>query len=483
MRISDFLNLLGDDVPYEYRGSTRPEFRGLGFKAERRGVRRCLYVLPEVDWHPEYPRMLRKDERSVETEFETAIFNGANGIVCPTEYKKHPLLQDQNCLFVENTLEFTYRAVEAVRDSLQDQKIIAITGSAGKSTTKLMLADALKALNSNRRVQVVRENRNIAAQVLWQTSWSHGYDYSVLEVAGSAFLRFPEHDFSLSPDIAIITSISEAHLDYLGNLRGVAKQKSKLFDNAPPGGVGLVNIDSPHSDLLIERATTGGYAVVTYGESPGADIRMTSYSPENGTVVVDLNGSRLQYQVGAHGRHMAVNSLAVLGALRALGFRDLQPAFDSLATFEAAPGRGKLLNVTLDTGKSIEVIDESFNANPASMRAALAAFASRRQPTGGRKIAILGDIRELGEASPEIHRNLRDAPGINDVDQIHFFGEDMRYFYNAVSHHDAHYWENLDTLTMEVIKTLRQGDQILVKASHSTGLNDFVKSLANVSST
>lgn len=479
MRISDFLEILGDDLPYEYRGRTSDSFRGLGLKAERRGVRRCLYVLPEVDWHSEYPRMLRKDERPVEVEFETAIANGASGIVCPPRYKDHPLLRDVNCLFVPNTLEFAYRAAASIRNSLQHQKLIAVTGSAGKSTTKLMLADALRELRPHKRIQAVRENRNIAAQVLWQTSWSHGYDYSVLEVAGSAFLRFPLHGFSLSPDVAIITTISEAHLDYLDDLRGVAEYKSRILENGPTGGKAVINLDAPYSDLLAERAAAGGYDVIGYGESPAADIRMTSYSAESGRVTAEFGTEELDYHVGAHGKHMATNSLAVLGALKALGFEDLGPAFDSIAAFEAAPGRGKTLDIKLDTGAWIQLTDESFNANPASMRAALAAFAEKSHCGSGRKIAILGDIGELGGASAEIHRHLLDASALSDITELHLFGEDMVHLYNAISHPRVHYWPSLTALTSEVTNSFRTGDQVLVKASHSTGLNSFVKTLAS----
>lgn len=477
VRISDLLNLLKGELTYEFQGSGQALFRGLGLRAERRGVRRCLYVLPEVDWHPEYPRMLRKDERPAELEFATAIANGASGIVAPFSFRDHPGLQGHDALLVDNTLEFAYRAARAIRCSLEHQKIIGITGSAGKSTTKLMIADALKAATPDKRVQVVRQNRNIAAQTIWQASWAHGYDYSVLEVAGSAFLRFPEHDFTLSPDIAIITSISEAHLDYLGDLRTVAEHKSHLFDNAPRGGVGLVNIDTPHSDLLIERAREGGYRPLSYGESLHADIRMTSYSPENGTVTAETPQRRYEYRVGAHGRHMAINSLAVIGTLEALNIDDTSSVADSLASFEAAPGRGKILSVALDNGRHVAVTDESFNANPASMRAAIEAFVSSPHNRSGRKIAILGDIAELGPESATIHRSLHDAPGLRGLDEVHFFGEKMAHLHAAAPHPNSYHWEHLETLTSEVIGNLRDGDRVLVKASHSTGLNAFVGTL------
>lgn len=477
MKLKDFLELLGDRVPYEFRGNPEAPFRGLGLKSQRRGVRRCLYVLPEVSWHPEYPRMLRKDERPAELEFETALNMGASGIVSPPEYRNLPLLNDRTCLFVEDTLAFTYYAADAIRRALTEQKVVGVTGSAGKSTTKLMLAAALRAAEPDKRVQVVRENRNIAAQVLWQASWMHGYDYNLLEVAGSAFLKFPQHDYSLSPDIAIVTSIAEAHLTYMGSLQKVAEHKSRIFDRGPAGAVGLINTDTPKSDYLIEQAQRGGYRPLRYGSSGDADIRLLHYSPESGEVVAASAGAHYKYRLGAHGRHMAINSLAVIGALESMGVPNVQAALDALATFEAAPGRGNILEVTLPNGTVVHVTDESYNANPASMRAAVAAFTSRPTERAGRKVAVLGDIAELGDDAPAIHRSLHDTEGLLDLDEVHLFGPNMRHLYEAISHPGAHYWENLDVLAAYLLEALSSGDHLLTKASHSTGLHSFVQSL------
>lgn len=478
MLVSDIIAALSAEVAVDYQGDVDIQFRGTALKSNTRGLRRRFFVLVDDSWSERSNRAFRNEGVSAEQEIERAFETGAVGIVCSSKLRGSPTLEGRNAFFVEDTYDFAFRLVETVRASLEAQRITAITGSAGKSTTKAMVTHALRALGDD-RVLAASGNQNLASHLTWQLSRAHRHSHVVAEVAGSALLTFQDHSFAVSADVSVVTSISEAHLDYLHDLENVARFKSDLFQRPPAGGTAVVNLDAPHSELLVRRAVKEGCQLVTYGESPEAAIRLVDYDPSTRQVLVDVGQERLQYTVGAEGKHMAMNSLAVIAVLRAHRIKDWRAGVKSLESFEALGGRGQVSKVVLESGAEITLIDEAYNANPDSIRAALDQLSTRTVPAASRRVAILGDVLELGAQGPEIHRGLADAVVGAKLDEVHLFGEHMKSLYEAVASElpQARHWETLEAMTTEAMNMLQSGDVVLVKASGGTGLKDFVKGL------
>lgn len=478
MLVSDLITALSPEEDFNYQGDVHIQFRGIGLKSTARGLRRRFYVLVDESWNANSNRTFRNDGFSAEEELEKAFENGAVGIICSEELRGFPVLEDKNVFFVENSYDFALRMVEAVRANLDVQRITAITGSSGKSTTKAMVTHALRAVDVG-RVLSATGNQNLATHLISQLSRASLNAHVVAEVAGSAFLSYRRHSFAVSPDVSVITSISEAHLDYLRDLESVARIKSDLFQRPPAGGTAVINLDAPHSELLVRRAVQEGCQLVTYGESNEAAIRLVSYDQAMRHVVAEVGQERIEYTIGAGGKHMAMNSLAVIAVLRAHRIKAWRAGVKSLESFEALGGRGQVSQVVLDSGAEVTLIDEAYNANPDSIRASLEHLSERTVPERSRRVAILGDVLELGEQAETIHRSLAEAVVDANLDEVHLFGEHMAALHEELVDRlpQARHWEDLDALTGEALGLLESGDVVLVKASGGTGLKDFVRGL------
>lgn len=474
LRLEQLLEPLAARTAFDYQGDRDVPFRGLTLRGAAKLRPGQFVVLVDRSWGKRAVSKLGKDADGQAELVERNHAAGATGFIADQALKDAPFLADKNCFFVANTEDFVLRLVETIRE-VSDRKVVAVTGSAGKSTTVAMLHHVLRALPEAPKVYNPPPADNIFTSVVVQLSRVDNFDHSLLEVAGSAFLRFNRGNFTVSPDVAILTSISEAHLDYLGDLEGVARQKAHLFDQPPAGGTAVINLDTPHADLLVTHAVDQGRSVVTFGESEQADIRLIAHDPRTKQARITVDGEGLELTIGAEGRHMALNSLAVVATLRALGVADWQTAVGSLASFEALEGRGETTTVAM-TGGDLTVVDEAYNANPASMRAAVEAIAHRTVADQGRRIVVLGDMLELGSDPAAIHRRLApDLAELGDV-QLHLYGEHMAALAEDLAG-KARHWDDRDALTAEICATVRPGDMVLVKASNGTGLGAVVDAL------
>lgn len=477
LSVDALLDPLTTRVPYEYEGRQDIQFRGIALRARRRLAGGQFVVLVDSHWGKRAQKKFGYSGRTPGEVITEADANGATGFIVNDELRGEPALEGKNCFYVGNTLDFAFRLVETVR-ALTAQKVVAVTGSAGKSTTKAMITHVLGSLSPEPEIYNPPSTDNIFSSVICQLSRMDNFDYSVLEVAGSAFLRFHKNSFTVSPDVAIVTSISEAHLDYLDDLAGVAQRKARLFDTPPPGGTAVINLDTPCADLLLAHAKEQGSQVVTFGESAEAMVRLVDYQAPSRRAVIETDGERLEITIGAEGRHMAVNSLAVLAALRALGIPDWQQALRSLETFRALAGRGETSSVPIPGG-TVTLIDEAYNANPASIRAALDAMAHRQVEDGGRRVVVLADMLELGAHAAEIHRNL--APAFDQLAgaEVHLLGENMAALFGALEGQisTVKHWDSLAELKSALLGDLRPGDIMLLKGSNGMGLGEIVRDL------
>ncbi|WFP16723.1 Mur ligase family protein [Citricoccus muralis] len=388
------------------------------------------------------------------------------------------MLEGHNVFYAKDTFALVCNIVTILRDQLEQSHITGITGAAGKTSTKAMLMHALR---SDRDITVATEpeNRNRHRPILHGLSIAWKSDHTVLEVSSAALEVFRTTAFPISPDVAIVTAIAAAHLEHIGSVENVARLKSGIFLSPPPGGTAVINGDTEYADLLIERVRTEGYQVVIYGESSGADIRLVSWDPATHQTTALGDGEEISYRLGLAGRHSAPNSLAVLAALRAHGVQDWREAMQSLADFQSQSGRGDVRELALTNGGVITLLNESYNANPASIGSSLQNLGTVDAPQGARRVALLGDILELGEQSDRIHRELADVVDEFMPDRLVLFGTHMRALRDELQSrgHDVRHWDGLESVKRELPSLLCDADVVLMKASGGTGLNEWVKSL------
>ena len=344
-------------------------------------------------------------------------------------------------------------------------RIVAVTGSAGKTTTKEMLRLALGALGTTHASLASYNNHwgvPLSLALLPRDS-----AFGVFEIGMNHFGEIRTLVGFARPDVAIVTTIAPAHLEYFGNLEAIADAKSEIFEGLKPGGTAIVASDNICASRLIGRAEQSGIAhVLTFGEASGSDARLLSLSESADGMKLDADivGRRYHVRVGAAGAHMAQNALATLLTVAVLG-GDIEQAAAALTSFSALKGRGARIAISLGNGAA-EVIDEVYNANPASMRAALSLLGAARPGSGGRRIAVLGDMLELGVDSAALHASL--AAPVEDAraDLVFACGRDMRALFDALPASRRGSWGATSSdIAPDVVRSSRAGDVILVKGS------------------
>ncbi len=281
------------------------------------------------------------------------------------------------------------------------------------------------------------------------------------------------------PHVAIVTTIEPVHLEFFPSIEGIADAKAEIFLGLEPGGAAVINRDNPHYQRLRQKAEEARVGrVVSFGEDAGADVRVLKFSlhPDCSVVQASVLGTEVTYKLGAPGRHLVWNSLAVLAAVALTG-ADLALSALALAEWRPATGRGARITLGLPGG-SAELIDESYNANPASMRAALALLGQAALGARGRRIAILGDMLELGADGERLHRELAQAVVGNDVDLVFCSGPLMKHLWEALpSERRGGYADTSSALESSVLAEVQPGDAVMVKGSLGSRMGPLVKAL------
>lgn len=342
-------------------------------------------------------------------------------------------------------------------------KIVAVTGSAGKTTTKEMLRLAFGALG-----------RTHASSASYNNQWGvplslaampRDTQFGVIEIGMNHFGEVRTLAGLARPHVALVTAIAPAHLEFFGTCEAIADAKSEIFEGLVPGGAALIPADSPYAGRLAARAKQSGVSrILSFGEKPGSDARLVSVSEiDTGQKIeAEILGRAVAFRIGAPGVHVARNAIAALLAV-AEAEGDVLNAAAALSQFTALKGRGAQFRIAI-TGGSVTVIDESYNANPASMAAALALLGSVK--AAGRRIAVLGDMLEMGPGGPVHHAALARNIETARVDLVFVNGPQMRALWDALpaSRRGAHGATSVD-IAPHVISALRAGDTVLVKGS------------------
>ncbi|MGL4237216.1 UDP-N-acetylmuramoyl-tripeptide--D-alanyl-D-alanine ligase [Tabrizicola sp.] len=363
--------------------------------------------------------------------------------------------------------------------------VVGITGSVGKTSTKEMLRAILSG-----------QGKTHAAEASYNNHWGvpltlarmpADADYAVIEIGMN-------HPGEIAPlarlarlDVAMVTTVAPAHLEAFDSVEGIAHEKASIFDGLSPGGTAIFNADIEWTPLLAAKAKVVGARAVAFGQSPKADYRLNDCRPnEDCTVAMGEHaGQPLLFKVSAPGRHFVLNALGALAVAEALGADPMIAAHD-LGRWIPPVGRGQRERITLDIVEEtfFDLIDDAFNANPASMAAALDVLIAAR-PTdgigsvgGGRRIAILGDMLELGPTEGALHAVIASHPGLSAIHLIHCVGPRMKALHAALPRRQRGEWvETAAELAPRTRSLIDAGDILLVKGSKGSKVSLVVDAL------
>ncbi|HUO87673.1 MAG TPA: UDP-N-acetylmuramoyl-tripeptide--D-alanyl-D-alanine ligase [Rhizomicrobium sp.] len=348
-------------------------------------------------------------------------------------------------------------------------RIAAVTGSAGKTTTKELLRLALGALGATHASAASYNNHwGVPLSV---ASLPRNAKYGVFEVGMNHFGELRALVGFVRPHVALVTTIAPAHLEFFGSCEAIADAKSEIFEGIAPGGAALIPADNPHADRLKARAHQAHVSrILKFGERAGSDARLLAYEETAGGshVQADICGTPVDFRLGAPGMHIAHNAVGALLAVAALE-GDVLNAAAALKGFEALKGRGARF-----TAGGVEVIDESYNANPASMAAALALLAGAK----GRRIAVLGDMLEMGDGGIEHHIGLASPIETARADLVFLNGAQMKALWDALPAARRGAWAPTSAeLAPQLVARLEPGDTVLVKGSLGSRMAVIVEAL------
>jgi UDP-N-acetylmuramoyl-tripeptide--D-alanyl-D-alanine ligase len=417
---------------------------------------------------------IKGDNRDGHDFVDAALKSGAGFAVVARAQSSR--FADAPLLIVEDVLEALRDLARAARTRTQ-AKVIAVTGSVGKTGTKEALRLAL-AGDGETHVSAASYNNHWGVP-LSLARCPQGAKYAVLEIGMNHAGEITPLTKLVRPHVAIITAVEPVHLEYFGSLEKIADAKAEIFSGIEPGGACVLNRDNGQYARLAASAKAAGVSrIVTFGAHADADAKLlrTSLQADSSTVEARILGENVTYKLGAPGRHVVLNSLAVLAAVVLVG-ADLALAALALVNLKPAAGRGVRARLRLPGGSAL-LIDESYNANPASMAAAIALLGQAPVEKSGRRIAVLGDMLELGPAGPDLHRGLAAPLAAADVDLVFCSGPLMRSLWEALpSSRRGGYAETAAALEPAVLDAIRDGDAVMVKGSLGSKMGPIVKAL------
>jgi UDP-N-acetylmuramoyl-tripeptide--D-alanyl-D-alanine ligase len=355
-------------------------------------------------------------------------------------------------------------------------RIVAVTGSVGKTSTKEALAHCLAPQGPTH--WATGSFNNQWGVPLSLARMPRDTQFGVFELGMNHEGEIRQLTAQVRPDVAIITTIEPAHLEYFSGIEAIADAKAEIFEGMASGATAILNHDNPMFARLAAAARARDLRIVSFGEHADADARLVSIAlgSETSEVTAAFSGRTIQYRLGVPGKHLVLNSLAVLAAMDALG-ADLARAAEALATLPGLAGRGRRVEIAVADG-SATMIDESYNASPAAMRAAFAVLAAAKPAGTGRRIAVVGDMRELGDAGPALHAELAEPLAASGVDLVFACGPLMRPLFEALpaAIQGAHRATAAELAPL-VADALRAGDIVTIKGSLGTRMSDIVKPL------
>ena len=398
------------------------------------------------------------------------------GAACAIVDGTFPPGDEERLVRVGDTLEALNALGRAGRARARDTVVIAVTGSVGKTGTKEALRLALAPSGSVHAS--VKSFNNHWGVPLSLANMAKDTRFGVFEAGMNHAGEIDALTRLIRPHIAIITTVAPVPLGFFRSIEEIADAKAEIFHGLEPGGTAIINRDSPHYERLKTHALKHGAKIVGFGEAEGAEARLLDVvlQPDGSNVKADILGTTVNYRMGAPGRHLVQNSLAALAAVKLAG-ADLDRAARALSGLHAQAGRGAR---TLIAGKDgrVAIIDESYNANPASMRAALATLGLTPRAEFGRRVAVLGDMLELGPEGQRLHQGLAEFIDGAGVDVVFACGELMGSLYQALPpSRQGAYAKTAEELAPRLVGAVGPGDVIMVKGSLGSRMGPLVEAL------
>lgn len=363
----------------------------------------------------------------------------------------------------------TYEALNCLgawaREQASQTKIVAITGSAGKTTTKDWLKELLSTVDTT--VASAESYNNYTGVPISLTELINKPAYGVFEVGTNHPGEIRPLVRLIRPHACIITTVAPAHVGNFGSVEAIAEEKASILQGLVPGGIAILPYDSPY----FERLKRTNIQTISFGSLNGADIRLVSYTENQGSahIEVDIFGRRVGHTLPFIGLHYASNVLAILALAHHWGLPDLP-----FHTLQLSSQRGRVSTCKIASGVTVRVVDDSYNANPASMEAGLQVLAGL--PCDGRRIAVLGEMLELGEHSADAHRAILPQLRAAGVDQLFVVGEGCLPLVEAWNDHTTcTHVEKAHDLLSCLISNIQHGDTLFIKGSKASGVHGLME--------
>jgi UDP-N-acetylmuramoyl-tripeptide--D-alanyl-D-alanine ligase len=418
-----------------------------------------------------------KGDRVDGHDFASSAMAAGAGLLVVAEGKLPALGRLAMPMIVVSDVLHALEAVGVAGRERTKAKVIAVTGSAGKTTTK----EALRAvLSPSGNVHASdRSFNNHWGVPLSLARLPADADYAIFEIGMNHAGEIRPLVKMVRPHIAIVTLIAAAHLGYFKNLDEIADAKAEIFEGVEIDGHAVINRDDERWKLLDKKARALGIDNVWgFGEHGRAQFKLVDFAPAEGgsTFTARMAGKDFAVTLGTPGRHMAQNAIAALGAAYLAG-ADVQKAASALADLSADTGRGRQHRLRHPKG-AFTLIDESYNANPASMRAAIELLATAPAGKNGRRIAVLGDMLELGDHSAGLHAGLAEPLTAAGIDKVYLGGTEMAVLADKLRETMAvEYQPTAAELEPAVLSAARPGDVLMIKSSNGIGFARIVQAL------
>jgi len=416
---------------------------------------------------------IRGDNRDGHAFVPTALEAGAACAVVETAF---PPGDETRLMRVADTFDALNDLGRAGRARATNTKVIAVTGSVGKTGTKEALRLALGASGSVHASS--KSFNNHWGVPLSLANMPRSVRFGVFEIGMNHAGEIDVLTRLVRPHIAIVTTVAPVHLGFFGSLEEIADAKAEIFGGLEAGGTAVINRDIPHFDRLAAHARDAGAKIVSFGENAGAHARLLSadLTPEGSKATADILGDTVTFRLGTPGRHLVQNALAVLAAVKLAG-ADLARAAAALSEMQPQAGRGQRRVIETKEGP-VAIVDESYNANPASMRAALSTLGLAPRSAYKRRVAVLGDMLELGPEGPKLHQELAQAVDGAGVDVVFACGELMASLFQALpAGRQGAYAKSSEELEPELLEGVGPGDIIMIKGSLGSRMGPLVEAL------
>jgi UDP-N-acetylmuramoyl-tripeptide--D-alanyl-D-alanine ligase len=378
-------------------------------------------------------------------------------------------------LVVTDVLDALRKLGEAARERCEAKRV-GVTGSVGKTSTKEALSLCLAASGPTHKS--IKSYNNHWGVPLTLSRMPRESAFGVFEMGMNHRGEILPLTTLVKPHAALVTSIAPAHIENLGSLEAITDEKGDIYAGLEPGGAALVPAEAPHAERLIAAAERNGATLIRFGRGAECEARLLSFDMrgDHSIAEAEILGRAIRYKIGVEGAHWALNAVAALAAVDVLG-ADVEAAAHALEHLRAVDGRGVAETIFAPFGAFV-LIDDAYNANPVSMAAAFATLGARVPAQGGRRIAALGDMLELGENERAYHAGLAEPLQSAGVDLVFAAGPRMAALMDALPPaRRGGYADNADALIPVIASSLRAGDIVLVKGSNSSRMSRVVGAL------